>query len=90
MSSFFYSIKFYDTSYLSNATYKLLYYTTRTKTTESKYLWQLCSLNIEKKFTYKRKDKKEVQVYLKLDVIDFYKKQSNCLPCGKFALPFHV
>ena len=46
---FLYSIKFYNTSYLSNATYKLLYYTTRTNTTESKYLWQLRSLNIEKK-----------------------------------------
>ena len=62
-----YSIKFYNTRYLrylqttlSNATYKLLYYTTRTNATESKNLWQLRSLNIENK-----EEKKLNKTYMK-------------------------
>ena len=38
---YIYAIKFCNTMYSSNATYKLLYHTTKTNTTESKNLWQL-------------------------------------------------
>ena len=45
ISNFFYSIKFYNTRYLSNATHN----TSRTNTTKRERLWQLRSLNIGKR-----------------------------------------
>ena len=50
-----YSVKFYNAKYLSNATYKLLYYTIRTDATESKNVLQIRSLNIENEEITKRK-----------------------------------
>ena len=52
---FLYSIKFYNKRYSSKATYKLLYYTTRTNAAKSKNPWQLRSLNIEKKIKKKKR-----------------------------------
>ena len=75
---FTYSIKFYNTRYLSYATYKLLYYTAKTNTMENKNLLQLHSLNIEDEFF--KKTKKELKVYLKLDVVNFQKEAIKFAP----------